>query len=212
MSMTEILKKLKNSNDELILASKSPRRIEILKNAGYNFKSIDSKIDENKISKLIKKPEDLVTRLASEKASAVSTYYLDKIVIAADTVVALKKNIFGKPKDGKEAYNMLSRLNNNTHSVYTGVCIIYKDIRFSFYDISFVTFNNNSEYELLKYIRTGNCFDKAGAYGIQDSGKKLIKNFSGDYYNIMGLPINKVKAVIDSFLEIHYKDLKSKKG
>lgn len=185
---------------KIILASKSPRRKEILEKKGYQIEVVDSLFNEDKIQEKIKKPYELVERLALEKASKVSKDYPDAIVIGSDTVVSYKKNIFGKPKDGKEAYNILKKLNGKTHSVFTGVCIIYQDIRLVFHEESFVTFKKNTDKEILLYIKTGECFDKAGSYAIQGEGNKLISNYTGSFENIMGLPIDKVHTIIQDII------------
>lgn len=175
----------------MILASKSPRRIEILKNFNVNFNNINPFFNENEVKKALK-VEKYVMTLSEKKAEEVAKKYPNELILACDTVVYYKRKILGKPKDGKQAFEMLSQLNSSTHKVYTGVCILYKDKKIKFYDMSLVTFKNNTNEDILNYIKTGLPFDKAGGYGIQDVENNLIDSYTGDLNNIIGLPLTKI--------------------
>ena len=182
----------------IILASQSPRRIELLKSIHIEFESINSNINENKYS-FINQPSQYCIKLAELKASTVLSQYNDSIIIGADTIVYFDKKILGKPKDANEAYNTLKLLSNNTHFVYTGVSIKTKKYSFKFYDKTSVSFYPITNKIIKYYINHFNPFDKAGSYGIQDWSKVFIRNINGCYYNVMGLPIAKLyKSINDN--------------
>ena len=159
---------------EWILASASPRRKELLSGLIEQFEIIPAKGEEKTEDGL--HPKILVTELAKQKAREVAALPIakGKVVLGADTVVALGDKILGKPKDEKDAFSMLSMLSGNTHEVYTGVCLIYPtkegEKELALADCTFVTFNKLSKKEITAYIATGSPMDKAGAYGIQDGG------------------------------------------
>ena len=175
-----------------ILASKSPRRAELLKGIGLNFKIIPSNVDESIVSTNLK-PEDYCVKLAQLKSNDISSKYLDFTIIGADTIVYVNEKILNKPKNFIEASKMLNLLSNNTHQVFTGVSIknINLDIEINFYEKTEVTFNKISENEISKYINDFRPFDKAGGYGIQDGSKVFIQKINGSYENIIGFPIAK---------------------
>lgn len=176
-----------------ILASSSPRRKELLMQAGIHFQVIPSNIDEN-ITKT--EPKEVVMELARQKADHVFRSLPDPghIVIGADTIVVYENRILGKPADEEEAFCMLSKLSGHTHQVYTGVAIIGdcsgsgKREHF-FCECTDVNFYPVSDEELRAYIETGDPLDKAGAYGIQGPFAIHVKGISGDYNNVVGLPI-----------------------
>ncbi len=150
-------------------------------------------------------PEDMVVRLAYEKAFDVAKRNTDRLVIGADTIVALDNEVLGKPKDQNEAYQMIKRLSNKTHKVITGISLInlkenkiIKD-----YVVSFVTFKDLSEDSIKDYINTNESLDKAGAYGIQGYGALLVKNIQGDYFNIVGLPISRLSDLLKNHFDIN---------
>jgi septum formation protein len=174
----------------IILASNSTRRIDLLKDAGFNFEVIPSNIEENIKKEL--KPFENAMGLSREKALDVFSRNPDKIILAADTIVAYKNEIFGKPKDREDAFRMLKTLSNKTHDVITGVTIINNDNVDTFYSKSSVTFNELSDDDILSYINTGEPIGKAGSYAIQGLGKNLIKTFNGDFFTIVGLPLKQV--------------------
>lgn len=180
---------------KLVLASKSPRRSEILKNAGYEFTVRVADADETIPEGT--KPEDAVVFLAARKAMAVERAD-DETVLGADTIVVLDNKILGKPKDREDAYNMLKSLSGRAHSVFTGVCIIENGKSMTFSEETEVEFLSLTDEEIYGYIDTNDCYDKAGAYGIQGYASKFIRRISGDYFNVVGLPIS---AIFEKFLQ-----------
>ena len=180
---------------KLVLASKSPRRSEILKNAGYDFMVRVADADETIPDGT--KPEDAVVFLAARKAVAVDRAD-DETVLGADTIVVLDDKILGKPKDREDAYNMLKSLSGRVHSVFTGVCIIENGKSMTFAEETQVEFLPLSDEDIYKYIDTNDCYDKAGAYGIQGYASKFIRRINGDYFNVVGLPIS---AIFKKFLQ-----------
>ena len=187
------------TSKEVILASASPRRTELLKQAGIEHVIMPSECEEIIKSNI---PQDVVQELAGQKAWEVYQRYLrehrteDFLVIGADTVVALDGKILGKPKDETDAFGMLSLLQGREHQVYTGVSLIrYEDgavLRKSFYECSNVQVYPVSEKEIYEYIASGEPLDKAGAYGIQGRFAVHIRGLEGDYNNIVGLPIARI--------------------
>ena len=144
-------------------------------------------------------PSALVTRLATEKAAFVSRSNPDSLVLAADTIVVLDGHILGKPENENDAERMLKRLEGRTHSVLTGIALIHGS---SFRTASLVaetevTFDSLTENEIIDYVRSASPLDKAGAYGIQDDrGALFIKKIDGDFYNVMGLPLNRLYRLL----------------
>ena len=175
---------------ELILASGSPRRKELLETAGLDFKVIVADVDERIPDGAT--PQEAVKALALQKAQAVAKDYEKSIVIGADTVVVCDGEILGKPKNEDDAFNMLRSLSGRTHSVCTGVALINDTEIRNFCEVTEVEFYNLSDDEIKAYIKTGEPMDKAGAYGIQGKGCVLVKQIVGDYFNVVGLPVSKV--------------------
>ena len=180
----------------IILASASPRRKELLKNLGLDFEVVPASIDE-KIPFGI--PPHLVVMDISYKKAKTLTKYDDSLIIAADTIVVLNNEILGKPVDEEQAFTMLKSLSNKTHSVYTGVAILYKNKERRFFEKTDVTFKNIDDETAKRYIKTGEPLDKAGAYGIQNKGALLVKSISGDYFNVVGLPISRLAEELKGF-------------
>ena len=180
-----------NKLGKLILASKSPRREEILKKMNLNFKIIPSGAveDLDKTS-----PSVFVKKCASKKAKAVSLINRHNYVIGADTVVVLKRVLLEKPRNLNESREMLRMLSGQIHKVYTGVSIknAEKDISRSFFCMTKVELNDYSKDVIDFYIKNYKPFDKAGSYGIQDWFSSQVKKIDGCYYNVMGLPLSKV--------------------
>lgn len=175
---------------KIILASNSPRRKELLTQVGIEFEVISADIDE--ISEYMK-ASDVVCDLSQKKAKAVYNANPGRIVLAADTVVALDDEILGKPIDSADALHMLRRLSGRSHQVYTGVTIIEENGNVkTFYKCTEVEMYNNDDNTLMSYILTGEPMDKAGAYGIQGIGAMLVRGINGDYNNVVGLPISAV--------------------
>ncbi len=182
---------------KIILASKSPRRSQILGWAEVPYKIITCETEEIFPPELT--PAEAAVFIAAEKAKAV----MDKIklsssedehpVLAADTIVVINDLILGKPADNAEARDMLGKLSGNIHSVITGVCILYNGQTVQFYEVTEVEFNVLSPDAIGHYIERYQPFDKAGAYAIQEwIGVIGIRSIQGDFYNVMGLPVNRV--------------------
>jgi septum formation protein len=175
---------------KLILASASPRRAEILRSAGLQFSVLSSAVDETPIPS--EAPQDLVRRLALAKAELVAARALGPaIVIAADTVVVLEGAILGKPRTSEDARQMLEKLSGRTHSVMTGVTLIrLPDVeRREFIETTQVHFASISGDEIVKYLSSGEPFDRAGAYAIQGLAGRFIPRIDGCYFNVVGLPL-----------------------
>lgn len=175
-----------------ILASASPRRKELMEQAGFQFEVIPSTVEE-KITKTI--PSEVVMELAAQKAKDVFEHHGadDCVVIGADTVVVYRDEILGKPADKNEAYDMLSMLADRTHQVYTGVSLIIskkgQTHTKTFYESTDVTFCPICREDLLAYVESSDPLDKAGAYGIQGAFAIHVKCIKGDYNNVVGLPV-----------------------
>ena len=182
---------------DFILASASPRRKEILSNAGYSFDIIVSDADENITEDL--SPEKTVEELAKRKALSVWENNRDSVVFGCDTVVAVDGRILGKPFDDEDAFNMLSMLSGKTHTVSTGVCICSKDKTEIFSNTTRVEFYPLSDETIRSYIASGEGRDKAGSYGIQGFGCVLVKEIKGDYFSVMGLPVSESARVLADF-------------
>ena len=174
---------------KFVLASKSPRRSEILKNAGFDFIIRTADADETIAEGT--NPEDAVVMLAARKAMAVERNE-DEVVLGADTIVVLRDKILGKPKDREDAFNMLRSLSGRVHSVFTGVCAISDKGSMTFAEETKVEFYPLTDEEINTYIDSNDCYDKAGAYGIQGLASKFIRGINGDYFNVVGLPISSV--------------------
>lgn len=194
------------TNIKIILASGSPRRKELLAQAGYDFDVCPSLSEEDLE---VMAPSEYVMRLAKMKADEVCNRLIAEdvgrrvkklperfVVLGADTVVSLNGRILGKPYDYDDAYNTLNSLSDQTHQVYTGVCLIYVEGRAktssSFFENTDVTFYPVSHNEIIQYLATNEPFDKAGSYGIQGKGGLFVKGIEGDYNNVVGLPLARV--------------------
>ena len=166
----------------IILASGSPRRRELLAQAGFEFKVEVSNADENVV--------EAVVRLHNKAED-------NCLVIGADTIVVLEGKVLGKPVDEEDAKTMLASLSDRTHQVYTGVALFYVkkgtvEKRETFHECTDVTMVSMSEQEIADYVASGDPLDKAGAYGIQGPAAVFISGIKGDYYNVVGLPISKI--------------------
>ena len=171
---------------QIILASQSPRRQELLKEI---FPSFDIMPQDVKEDEKDPDPTKLVEKLALKKLNNLDPKYKDALIISADTIVWLDGKLFGKPHSKEDAINTLKQLSGTTHFVYTGVCIAYKGEKHVFYDESKIHFRELKEEEIIKYVNEKNPLDKAGAYGIQDGD--MVKGYEGSYSNIMGFPVEK---------------------
>lgn len=184
----------------IILASASPRRKEILENTNIKFDIISSSIEELILDG--ESPCQMVMRLAFEKGIDIASKQKSDLVISADTIVVLDDNVLGKPKDEEEARQMISNLSGRTHQVITGISLINLENNKKIIDyvISNVKFKKLSKDDINDYIKTKESLDKAGAYGIQGYGALLVEEIQGDYFNIVGLPISK----LSDLLKIHF--------
>lgn len=180
-----------------ILASASPRRKQLLEQAGYAFEIVVSDADESLPAGIT--PEKAVRRNAARKAQAVAETNPGAVVLGCDTVVAIDGEILGKPGDEAEAKRMLRRLSGNTHTVYSGVCITDGETETVFAVATDVTFYALSERTIDAYAATKEPMDKAGAYGIQGLGCVLVKEISGDYSNVVGLPLSESARALAAF-------------
>ncbi len=187
-----------NIGMKTILASASPRRRELLGYVVKDFDIIPSDVDET-IPEVVN-PENSAEYLAVKKAKAVSNEHMQDIVIGCDTVVILDGEVFGKPADKTDARIMLEKLSGRIHKVITGVCLCRENEMKSFSSVTEVEFYNLSEDEIEEYIATGEPMDKAGAYGIQGYGSLLVKEIHGDFFNVVGLPVSRLKREYDSFM------------
>lgn len=183
----------------IILASGSPRRRELLERMGIeNFDIITSDVDESVDETL--PPAEQVEILSRRKADAVAAEVSpNDLVIAADTVVAMDGIVLGKPADEMDAFRMLSALSGVRHHVFTGVTVRMGDRVLTRHEVTSVDFRALEAEEVEEYIATGECMDKAGAYGIQGYGCLLVEGIVGDYYNVMGLPVALLAQMLKQF-------------
>ena len=187
---------------KFILASASERRKDLLSRIVSNFEVKISNFDEEKVE-VSTNIENYVKTLAEGKAKDVALNCdNDSIIIGADTIVVLGNNILGKPKDKNHAFEMLKLLSNNVHRVYSGVAVInnQKNIMKSECLYTEVYFSEISDDEIWRYIESGECLDKAGAYGIQGYGGVFAEKINGCYYNVVGLPLNLLNKMIKNVL------------
>ncbi len=181
----------------IILASASPRRRELLTLAGVAFTVETADTDETVPASA--SPEETVRMLSRRKAEAVAQKHPDAAVIGADTVVEIDGRILGKPADDAQAKQMLAMLSGRTHHVHTGVTILRGEKGVTFHRTTAVTFYPLTASEIDAYVATGDCRDKAGAYGVQSRGCMLVEKIDGDYFNVVGLPVAAVVRALRDF-------------
>lgn len=186
---------------EVILASGSPRRRELLENMGLDFSVVVSDADESAVDSDVA-PAIYVQELALLKAVAAAKKVIkheDVLVISADTVVVSSGTILGKPADENDAERILSDLSGKTHQVYTGFCVLRLSDAYTVCKsvCTEVTFKELSREKIEGYIRSGEPMDKAGAYGIQGLGAMLVDRISGDYFNVVGLPVSALSDILE---------------
>ncbi|MBR2714653.1 MAG: septum formation inhibitor Maf [Ruminococcus sp.] len=184
---------------KVILASASPRRRELLKEIVSEFDIVVSNADETILHDMA--VEEIPRFLATLKACDVAQNHKDEVVIGSDTVVVVDSQVLGKPKDENDAFSMLKMLSGRKHQVMTGCAIVCGEKKHSFTEITEVEFFELSDDEIRDYIKTKDPMDKAGAYGIQSKGKTLVKGIFGDYYNVVGLPIGRLRRELDMFMK-----------
>lgn len=179
----------------IILASKSPRRQELLRLLGLSYTIMTEDVDERMDPTL--PPEDEVARVSALKAAAVLPQTQpEDVVICADTIVVLDGQTMGKPKNEDEAFLMLRRLSGRTHTVFTAVTVCHAGQTNTVVEATDVTFRPLSDREIRAYIATGEPMDKAGAYGIQAYGACFVAGIRGDYFNVMGLPLCRLTGML----------------
>ncbi len=189
---------------KFILASKSPRRKEILETIGLRFDVVTSYADESYDPSA--SPYEIVQALAEKKAIAVRDLLIgggrnlsDTLIIAADTIVYCSGEILGKPHNKENSIKMLNSLNGKRHSVLSGISVIYRDEVKSSYDETFVKFARMTDTEIERYAESGEPYDKAGAYAVQGYASMWVEGIEGCYFNVVGLPVNKLRELIGEF-------------
>ena len=188
-----------NKLSSLILASASPRRRELLAQAGFDFEVVSADVPE--IRRPGEDPIRFVTRLAREKAEAVISREPippNTLVLGADTIVLVDEEVLGKPQDEADAARMLRLLSGRTHQVITGVCLAKGSERQRAAEVTFVRFATLSDKEIEAYVATGEPLDKAGAYAIQGRAGRWVPRIHGCYFNVVGLPLALVSSMVEA--------------
>lgn len=182
----------------LILASSSPRRKELLELLGIPFQVRASDVEETYQDGL--QPHEIVMELARIKSKAIADTYKNSIVIGADTIVVSEGSVLGKPRDKAEAISMLMQLSGKVHQVYTGVALAKDGRTHLFYEKTNVEFWPLDTNDIEQYVLTGEPFDKAGSYGIQGYGSLLVKRIEGDYFTVVGLPVSRLNRELKDIM------------
>lgn len=182
--------------DAIILASESVRRVDILRTLGISFSIIPPDIDESR--RKDESPREYVLRISHDKAQKVGNHFPDKWVIGADTVVVYKNKILGKPKNEKDAFEMLKMLSGKWHKVLTGFCVlnVSRDIEYRDAVDTKVFMKDMLDQEILRYISTSEPLDKAGSYAVQGRAGYMVKEIKGSYTNVVGLPITEIAEAL----------------
>lgn len=183
-----------------VLASKSPRRAELMRYITPDFEILPAGCGEALPDGI--DPFEAPEFLAVQKALDVCKKRPDSLVIGCDTVVILDNQIMGKPKDKEDAFRMLKALSGRVHTVVSGVCICFKGKTLSFTQKTQVEFYDIPDEDILEYIRKSNPLDKAGSYGIQDEGGLFVKGISGDHYNVIGLPLARLNQELKKIIKL----------
>lgn len=184
---------------EIILASQSSRRKQLLEWAEIVFEIVVAGTDESYPKNL--SPKDIAVHIAKEKAKVVQMKCPDKIIVAADTIVVLDDEIIGKPVDRNDAIKILNKLSGTSHKVITGVVIVKAGKEISFADSTDVKFHFLTQEQIEFYVDNYQPYDKAGAYAIQEwIGVVGIKRINGDFYNVMGLPVSRVVRILQELM------------
>jgi septum formation protein len=189
--------------ETIILASRSPRRAQLLRQIGINFETSVCDIEEVFDSAV--SPEDNARTLSLMKAEDVAKRFARGIVLGSDTIVVLEGRLLGKPESEEDARRMLRRLSGKTHTVFTGFALVDAETKKSYIDCeqTDVTFRTLDDDEIAAYVAAGSPMDKAGAYGIQDDfGAVFVERISGDYYTVVGLPLSKVYCALQRFMNL----------
>jgi septum formation protein len=178
----------------LILASASPRRAELLRNANIAFTAEPAHVREEPLPN--EKPLDYAQRLARDKAHAIFARHPDDTVLGADTVVVVDEHLLEKPVDERDAARMLNLLSGRIHQVITGICLVALGFEQSGAEVTQVRFSSLSEVEVAEYVRTLEPMDKAGAYAIQGMASRWVERIEGCYFNVVGLPVPRVYRML----------------
>jgi septum formation protein len=183
----------------LILASASPRRVELLRQLSLDFTVVPAGVEEIHHGQMTARELSQVN--AYRKARAVSKKFPDALVLAADTLVYLQAALFGKPASLEEAYQMLERLQGRTHQVVTGICLLHlrKHRQEVFAESTSVTFHPLNEVKIRRYLNRVNPLDKAGAYAIQEEGDLIVEKIAGSYTNVVGLPMERLGRELEAW-------------
>lgn len=191
---------MNNLELNIYLASQSPRRRELLEQLGVRYRSLRVSVDE--MALIDETPKKYVTRISLEKATYAEEYRVvkglpERPVLGADTCVALNGVIFGKPKDYRDAFCMLSQLSNKTHEVFTALALVWKGKNYNVLSCSKVTFCDMSEIEMERYWESGEPQDKAGSYAIQGRAAGFITHLEGSYSGVVGLPLYELRCLFE---------------
>lgn len=194
---------------ELILASKSPRRSELLADYGYDFRVQPPQVPEPPLTDQLADPTDLVQTLAHFKAIQVAKRFPKAVVLAADTVAALAGRVFGKPEDQDHARQILSTLAGTRHEVITGVAIIHLQAskKLIYHERTAIHMRPLTDHQLDQYIRSGAWQGKAGAYAIQEGADQYIQRIDGSFSNVVGLPMELTKRMLEQFAILPARDI-----
>ena len=183
---------------QIILASQSPRRRQLLEQMEIShFDIIPAKGEERADPNLT--PEQLVEELSRQKAAEIAANHPDALIIAADTVVAVDGTVLGKPRDRDDAVRMLQTLSGREHTVYSGLTVCWQGRSVTQHEATAVRFRPLTLDDIHHYVSTGEPMDKAGSYGIQGYGCTLVEGISGDYYNVVGLPVCRLSQILSGF-------------
>ena len=183
-----------NNDSKIVLASQSPRRVELLKEISTQFEVVPSSIEEVLDPGL--RPEENAQNLARAKAESIAPSFPDCWVIGADTLVTLDHEIFGKPEDEEDAKRILKKLSGREHTVVTGICVVGPEKSLDKAVVSQIKIKPLTDQEIEDYIATGEPMDKAGAYAIQGKGSFMVRSFFGSKNNIIGLPLDELKILL----------------
>lgn len=187
--------------DNIILASSSPRRIQLLKDMGFTFITVSPNIDETRY--YTEKASDYSLRLARAKAQAVGLNYSSALIISADTIVVVGDVILGKPRDFGQFEKMMKLLSNKTHLVMTAVVVLFNSSEYNFCVETEVSMRPITDDEIVRYWNTNEPKDKAGGYAIQGIGGQFIKSISGSYSNVVGLPQAELYELLNNLGVVH---------
>lgn len=185
---------------KFVLASESPRRKKLLSSLGVKFVSTKHLYKEPTKIKTVSCPSNFVRLLATKKALSVKQKFKDFIIISADTIVVLNKELIGKPDNPEHAKKILTKLSGTRHKVYTGICLLYpkKNIKICDYEVSTVYTRKLSKEEIIKFSKKH--LDKAGAYAVQEKNDAFVKKIDGDYYNVVGFPVKLFIVLLSKLL------------